>query len=201
MRATSYSGKAALAEKVKSMRTTAYFSHRKDHEMRETSASHNYSIIAPQGTSAVHFFNASKIQRPRYLSKEDLTRVESSMDAANYQRRAQPITKGYVEFHQKRPRAPNNNSKGFETLLYAYTHERQFDNYTLNKHPTHPEGHIDMEKQLDRPDYTPDKLGPNTTRTPLAIQPSKSISHGPQPTKSTCYSAPLETESLLALTG
>jgi len=27
-----------------------------------------------------------------------------------------------------------------------------------------PEGHVDMEKHLDRPDYTPNKLGPNTSR-------------------------------------
>lgn len=44
------------------------------------------------------------------------------MDEVNYQRRAQPLTKGYVEFDQRRPRAPNSNSKGFETLLYSYTH-------------------------------------------------------------------------------
>jgi hypothetical protein len=129
MQASGSSMKVGLAEKVKSMRTTAFFTPRKDQEMRETSATRNYSIIDARDTSAIHFFNTSKIKQPRYLSKEDLKRVESSMDEANYQRRAQPITKGYVEFHQRRSRRPNNNSKGFETVLYAYTHERQFSNY------------------------------------------------------------------------
>lgn len=174
MRASASSDKAALADKVKSVRTTAFFTHRKDHELRETNATRNYSIVDPRDTSAVHFFNASKIKQPRYLSREDLQRVESSMDEANYQRRNQPLTKGYVEFAQRRSRRPNNNSKGFETLLYAYSHERQFSNYQQTQHPTRPEGHIDMAKHLDRPDYTPDKLGPNTTRTPTSMQLSRS---------------------------
>jgi hypothetical protein len=125
MRASS-SLKEGMQDKLKSMRTTSYFTPRKDQELRETNASHNYSILDARETSSVGFFNASKIKQPRYLSKEDLKRVEASMDEQNYQRRAQPRTKGYVEFHQRRTRRPNNNSKGFETVLYAYNHERQF---------------------------------------------------------------------------
>lgn len=34
----------------------------------------------------------------------------------------------------------------------------------MTDRPINPEGHIDMAKHLDRPDYTPNKLGPNTTR-------------------------------------
>jgi hypothetical protein len=35
----------------------------------------------------------------------------------------------------------------------------------MKQYPITPEGHINMEKHLDRPDYTPNKLGPNTSRT------------------------------------
>lgn len=97
MRASASSLKELLKDKVRTMRSTSYMSAPKEHKelehshhhnhthtslkenasMRETKASggKNYSIISPRDTSPVGFFNSTKIHEPKYLSKEDLTKL------------------------------------------------------------------------------------------------------------------------------
>lgn len=74
MRASASSLKEAMQDKVRSMRSTSFFTN-KEHqeaEMRETKTTRNYSIINARDTSSVGFFNSTKIKKPRYISKEDL---------------------------------------------------------------------------------------------------------------------------------
>lgn len=73
-----------------------------------------------------------------------------------------PSPNGYITFPKRRPRHPNFNSKGFESVQYAYTDERQFNNYYDTSYPTGPTGHVHLHAHLERPEHVTERLGPNT---------------------------------------
>lgn len=146
MRASITSMQELMKEKVRSNRTTSYFSIKDKNGSiisRETKASKNYSIVEPQQTSQIGFYVKSKIKRPRYLSKQDLNKLQSEKDEEQYKKRIRPCPHGYVEFFKRRARNPNKNSKGFQTILYSNKDEKQFNNFQATK-TSPPFGHIKM---------------------------------------------------------
>jgi hypothetical protein len=93
-----------------------------DNSHRETRHSRNYSIVSPRETSSVNFFANSKIKDPRYLSREVLNDGEGRIEDQHYQKYLKPEHNGYIQFHKRRARHPNYNSKGFERVLCPYEH-------------------------------------------------------------------------------
>ena len=144
MRASATSLRETMKDKVKVMRSTSFASSKGKDERETKLSSRNYSILGARETSPVGFYQTSKITKPHYLSKEELNRVESGLEDGHYQAKMVPCPEGYIKFPQRKGRKPNTNHKGMTEIQYAYKHEKQFNNFSMNSHPTSPEKHIDM---------------------------------------------------------
>jgi hypothetical protein len=99
-----------IKDKVKFGKSSSFLS-TKEHSFSHTQR--NYSIISPRDTSPVAFFQKTKIENPRYISSEDLKKVEQQLDEHQYQKRMKPCPRGYHDFQKKKARKANFNSKGF----------------------------------------------------------------------------------------
>ena len=138
MRASATSLRESMGDKVRLFRSTSYVSSCGKEERETKLSSRNYSILGARETSPVGFYQTSKISKPRYLSKEDLNRIESGLEDGHYQAKMIPCPEGYIRFGQRRARKPNSNHKGHTKIEYAYKDEKQFDNFKLTSHPTSP---------------------------------------------------------------